>query len=140
MAQKKMTPLQQDIQNYEGQITLIQEHLAKCFMQEIETEMERIDLSRADLALTLDLKRPQISRLLNKPGNPTLRTLVSLASAVDHELQIELKPLKPIAMPLHQNIVPHEDWRGLLNTCIPHEHALDPSEPEWAIAGNGHRF
>jgi|GEM_PF-4631643 len=137
MAHKQMTPLQQGIQNYEDQVTLTQEQLAKVFMEEIQEEMERIDLSRADLALTLDLNRSQVSRLLNKPGNPTLRTLISLASAVDHELQIQLKPLKPIAMPLHPNVVPHEDWRGLLKACDVLEGHVDQVDTGWAIAGNG---
>jgi transcriptional regulator with XRE-family HTH domain len=137
MANKQMTPLQQGIQHYEDLITHAQEQLAKAFMEEIQEEMERIDLSRADLALTLDLNRSQVSRLLNKPGNPTLRTLISLASAVDHELQFQLRPTKTVAMPLHPNVVPQEDWLGLLKTCHLAGGELDPNKTEWAIAGNG---
>lgn len=137
MARKQMTPLQQGIQDYEDQITLIQEGLAKVFMREIQGEMERINLSRADLALTMDLNRSQISRLLNTAGNPTLRTMVSLASAVDHELQIQIKPLKPIAMPLHPNVVRPEDWLGLHSACLQAENDYDENGTGWAIAGNG---
>jgi DNA-binding phage protein len=137
MANKQMTPLQLGIQNYEDLITLNQENLATAFMEEIQEEMERIDLSRADLALTLDLNRSQVSRLLNKPGNPTLRTLISLASAVDHKLQIQLSPIKPMTMPLHPNVIPPEDWLGLLKACHLADGELDPNGTEWAIAGNG---
>lgn len=139
MANKRMTPLQQGIQNYEDQITLAQEKLVKTFMAEIQEEMERIDLSRADLALTLDLNRSQVSRLLNKPGNPTLRTLIGLASAVDHELQLQINPIKAMPMPLALNIVPPEDWLGLLKACHLADGELDPNGTEWALAGNGNR-
>lgn len=139
MANKELTPLQQGIQNYEDQITLAQEQLAKTFMVEIQEEMKRIDLTRADLALTLDLNRSQISRLLNKPGNPTLRTLISLASAVDHELQLQISPIKPMPMTLAPNTVPPEDWLGLLRACHLADGEIDPNGTEWALVSNGNR-
>lgn len=134
MAKKPMTPLQQDIQCYDDQITYIQNCLASQFMDDIRGEMKRINLSRADLALTMDLERSQVSRLLNKAGNPTLRTLVSLASAVDHELSFELRPIHPASHASHPNVIPHEDWRGLLNACDIHESVLSQSEVDFATA------
>lgn len=131
MARRTKTPLLQDIQNYEDQLNRIQEDLAKVFTQEITEEMERMDISRADLALMLDLNRSQVSRLFNKPGNPTLRTLVGLASAVDYEVQIQLKPLKPQELPIHPNVVPPGQWLKWLSDVV-----VEPVETEWGLAGN----
>ena len=131
MARRTKTPLELDILEYDNQTARTQEALATAFMVDIADEMVRMDLSKADMALILDLNRSQISRLFNKPGNPTLRTLVDLATAVDHEIEIRLSPIRTVELPVHPNVVPPAQWLTWLKDA-----SADQCDLGWAQAGS----
>ena len=131
MARRTKTPLEQDIQSYDNQSASAQETLAASFMAEIAAEMNRMDLSKADLALILDLNRSQVSRLFNKPGNPTLRTFIDLATAVEHQIEIRLAPVRAEDVPVHPNVVPPSQWLTWLQDA-----SADQCEQGWVQAGS----
>jgi transcriptional regulator with XRE-family HTH domain len=52
-------------------------------------------MKHRELASRLGVSRARVSQLASGEGNPTLRVLARIASALDHELFIELKPTEP---------------------------------------------
>ena len=61
---------------------------------EISWYMSERKLTRADLASQMGLSPGRISQILSGGENLTLRTLASLAVALDGEFELELKPCK----------------------------------------------
>lgn len=61
---------------------------------EINWYMSRCKLTRADLAGRMGVSPGRISQVLSGGENLTLRTLASLAVAVDGQFELELKPCK----------------------------------------------
>lgn len=58
--------------------------------------MERQNVTRAELADRLGVKRQQITNFLNTPGNTTLKTIVRFANALDLDVSVELQ--HPVTM------------------------------------------
>jgi ribosome-binding protein aMBF1 (putative translation factor) len=48
-------------------------------------------LSQADLATLLNMQQPAIARIESGHGNPSLRTLLTIAKALDADLMLEYK-------------------------------------------------
>jgi len=61
---------------------------------EINWYMSQRKLTRADLAGRIGVSPGRISQVLSGGENLTLRTLASLAVALDGQFELELKPLK----------------------------------------------
>ena len=61
---------------------------------EINWYMSQRKLTRADLASRMGLSPGRISQVLSGGENLTLRTLASLAVALDGQFELELKPCK----------------------------------------------
>lgn len=61
---------------------------------EINWYMSQRKLTRADLASRMGLSPGRISQVLSGSENLTLRTLASLAVALDGQFELELKPCK----------------------------------------------
>jgi len=61
---------------------------------EINWHMTQGKLTRADLASRMGVSPGRISQVLSGGENLTLRTLASLAVALDGQFEIELKPFK----------------------------------------------
>jgi transcriptional regulator with XRE-family HTH domain len=61
---------------------------------EINWYMTERKLTRADLASRMGLSPGRISQILSGGENLTLRTLASLAVALDGQFELELKPFK----------------------------------------------
>jgi antitoxin component HigA of HigAB toxin-antitoxin module len=61
---------------------------------EINWHMSQRKLTRADLASRMGISPGRISQVLSGGENLTLRTLASLAVALDGEFELELKPCK----------------------------------------------
>src|SRR6185437_5005691 len=61
---------------------------------EINWYMSQRKLTRADLAGRIGVSPGRISRVLSVGDNLMLRTLASLAVALDGQFELELKPLK----------------------------------------------
>ena len=75
----------------------IDEHLSSLITQvtnEINWYMSERELTRADLASRMGLSPGRISQVLSGGENLTLRTLASLAVALDGQFELELKPCK----------------------------------------------
>jgi transcriptional regulator with XRE-family HTH domain len=74
-----------------------EEQLSSLIMQvtnEINWYMSQRKLARADLASRMGLSPGRISQILSGGENLTLRTLASLAVALDGQFELELKPSK----------------------------------------------
>lgn len=54
--------------------------------------MDEQDVSQSELARRMGVSRQHISAFMADPGNPTVRTLVQMAHALDLEVDIELRP------------------------------------------------
>jgi len=67
------------------------------FTNEITWYMRERDLTRADLANLMGVSPGRISQVLSGGENLTLRTLASLAAALDAHFEVELSPEKQIA-------------------------------------------
>lgn len=131
MTTRERSPLETEIDNYESRIDQERDHLIRVFLENVQREMDRINFSRSDIALLLNLNRSQVSKLFNRPGNPTLHTLVALASAIDHEVQFQIKPRKPREQSGYANVVPPEQWLTWLSNDD-----VETSGMEWSLAGS----
>jgi transcriptional regulator with XRE-family HTH domain len=67
------------------------------FTNEITWYMRERDLTRADLANLMGVSPGRISQVLSGGENLTLRTLASLAAALDAHFEVELSSEKPVA-------------------------------------------
>lgn len=61
------------------------------FADQVDTELERREMTRAELAERAGVKPSYISRVLNNPENITLQTLFRLANALEMDVKIDLK-------------------------------------------------
>jgi transcriptional regulator with XRE-family HTH domain len=67
------------------------------FTNEITWYMRERDLTRADLAHLMGVSPGRISQVLSGGENLTLRTLASLAAALDAHFEVELSSEKQVA-------------------------------------------
>jgi transcriptional regulator with XRE-family HTH domain len=78
----------------------IDEELSRLTTQvtnEADWYMRERKLTRADLASRMGVSPGRVSQVLSGGENLTLRTLASLAAALDAQFEVELKPRKPMA-------------------------------------------
>jgi transcriptional regulator with XRE-family HTH domain len=61
------------------------------FADRVDAELERRQMTRAELAERAGVKASYISRVLNNPENITLQTLFRLANALEMDVEIDLK-------------------------------------------------
>jgi transcriptional regulator with XRE-family HTH domain len=62
------------------------------FTEKIVEKMQKSGMSRADFAAKLGVSKPFITKLLNGNPNMTIRTMVSIAHALDCELNLAVCP------------------------------------------------
>ena len=62
---------------------------------EINWRMREEDVTQADLAGRMGVSPGRVSQVLSGGENLTLRTLVSLATALDGRFEVQLRPYKP---------------------------------------------
>ncbi|HEY2488278.1 MAG TPA: helix-turn-helix domain-containing protein [Streptosporangiaceae bacterium] len=62
---------------------------------EINWRMREDDATQADLAGRMGVSPGRVSQVLSGGENLTLRTLVSLATALDGRFEVQLRPYKP---------------------------------------------
>lgn len=60
--------------------------------EQIVARMRAEGLRRTDVAARLGVSRAFVTRLLDGPGNVTLRTLVRVANALDVDIDLRLRP------------------------------------------------
>ena len=61
------------------------------FADQVDAELARREMTRAELAERAGVKPSYISRVLNNPENITLQTLFRLANALEMDVEIDLK-------------------------------------------------
>lgn len=64
------------------------------FADRVDAELERREMTRAELAERAGVKPSYISRVLNNPENITLQTLFRLANALEMDVEIGLRARK----------------------------------------------
>ncbi len=62
--------------------------------EKICESMERKKINKTDLAEKLNVSKPAVTKILNGSSNFTLKTLLSLANALDCKLKISFIPKK----------------------------------------------
>jgi transcriptional regulator with XRE-family HTH domain len=60
--------------------------------EKIVIKMEELNITRAELARRLGVTKPFITKLLNGNHNLTVKTMVSIAKALECELMLDLYP------------------------------------------------
>ena len=70
-------------------------HQFGTFTNEINWRMREDDVTRADLAGRMGVSPGRVSQVLSGGENLTLRTLVSLATALDGRFEVQFRPYKP---------------------------------------------
>ena len=101
------------VASFEKRITDEQVRISGAFIQELEAEMRRQELTHTDVAWTLGKKRPYISRVLGAPANMTIKSIVELAHAVGLKVEINLKRTKSgksLATEICPNVKKFEPW------------------------------
>ena len=59
----------------------------------IVESMERLGVTRSELAKRLGVSRPRVTQILAGDDNLTLKTLVAVAAALDSRLRIDFSPV-----------------------------------------------
>jgi transcriptional regulator with XRE-family HTH domain len=77
------TWLQSRLENSAGRVGYEIERLLIAINEEVVAQMEAGRITRAELARRLDVDKSYVTRMLNGMPNMTLKTLVSVASALD---------------------------------------------------------
>ena len=86
----KLEELKDDFEfSLEGFILRLTEDICK--------RMEQKNMNRTDLAQRLNVSRPTVTKILNGRSSFTLRTLVSIADALEYELEINFVEKDPFA-------------------------------------------
>jgi len=62
------------------------------FTEKIVNKMQKMGMSRADLAGKLGVSKPFITKVLNGNPNLTIRSMVAIARALDCDLNLEMCP------------------------------------------------
>jgi transcriptional regulator with XRE-family HTH domain len=82
------TWLQRKLKSFAGRVGYETERLSLSVTEQIESELATADTTRAELARTLQVSKGYVTRVLNGAPNMTLRTLVSVASAIGCRVSI----------------------------------------------------
>lgn len=107
----------------------IDEELSQMITQvtnEINWHLHQQKLSRADLANLMGVSPGRVSQVLSGGENLTLRTLASLATALDARFDMTLRELEPVA--------PGETGRqlpALKYSAAEDDGPLRPTNPSW---------
>jgi transcriptional regulator with XRE-family HTH domain len=78
----------------------------RSLLQQLETERARVGLTKEELAERAGANAAAVRRLLTSPrSNPTLRTVLELADALDLDLRVERREKDPSSPPAHPSAV-----------------------------------
>ncbi len=67
------------------------------FVDEVKRRLERRRMSGAELARRMGISRAAVCRILTPGSNPTLRTMVALAAALDGEIEVTFHRPRPLS-------------------------------------------
>jgi transcriptional regulator with XRE-family HTH domain len=100
---KLETWYKEKIQKFRDDVEFLTETAILDFTEKIVDKMHKTGLSRAELAQKLGVSKPFVTKLLNGNPNMTIKTMVSIAHALECELGVELCPkgfeIKTFAVP-----------------------------------------
>lgn len=80
------------LEEYKDDVEFITEGIILDLNEKIVAKMEELNITRAELAKRLSVTRPFITKLLNGNHNLTVKTMVSIAQALECELVLDLGP------------------------------------------------
>ena len=89
---KLETWYKEKIQKFHDDVDFLTETTILDLTEKIVHKMQRAGLSRADLAQKLGVSKPFVTKLLNGNPNMTIKTMASIAHALECELNVELCP------------------------------------------------
>lgn len=92
----------------EVRIRDISYNLQNDFIDAIKNELKRNGISLRDLSKSIDKSAAHVSQVLKKGQNPTIRTIVEIASAVD--LKVEFKFSHSSVFRNQCSIMRHVNW------------------------------
>jgi transcriptional regulator with XRE-family HTH domain len=98
------TWLQRKLKGFAGRTGYETERLSLSVTEQIEAELSASDLTRTELARTLDVSKGYVTRVLNGAPNMTLRTLVSVGAALGCRVSINFTKHEAIAAAERPNI------------------------------------
>jgi len=100
---KLATWYKEKIEKFRDDVEFLTEKAILDLTEKIVDKMHKIGLSRAELAQKLGVSKPFVTKLLNGNPNMTVKTMVSIAHALECELDVELCPkgfeIKTFAVP-----------------------------------------
>ena len=80
------------IQKFRDDVEFLTESAILDFTEKIVDKMNKTGLSRAELSQKLGVSKPFVTKLLSGNPNMTIKTMVSIAHALECELNFELCP------------------------------------------------
>ncbi|MEO0075794.1 MAG: helix-turn-helix transcriptional regulator [candidate division WOR-3 bacterium] len=80
------------LEKFKDDVEFITEEVIIEFTEKIVDRMEKLNLSRTELAKKLGVSKAFITKILNGNPNLTVKTMVSIAKALECKLDIELCP------------------------------------------------
>jgi transcriptional regulator with XRE-family HTH domain len=80
------------IEKFHDDVEFLTEKAILDFTEKIVNKMHKTGLSRVELAQKLGVSKPFVTKLLNGNPNMTIKTMVSIAHALECELNFELCP------------------------------------------------
>ena len=80
------------IRKFRDDVEFLTESAILDFTEKIVDKMQKTGLSRAELSQKLGVSKPFVTKLLNGNPNMTIKTMVSIAHALECELNFELCP------------------------------------------------
>lgn len=89
---KLETWYKEKIQKFRDDVDFLTETAILDFTEKVVDKVQKLGLSRAELAQKLGVSKPFVTKLLNGNPNMTIKTMVSIAHALECELNLELCP------------------------------------------------
>jgi predicted RNase H-like HicB family nuclease/DNA-binding Xre family transcriptional regulator len=123
------TWLQNNLRKVSGRVGYETERLMIGINEEIVAQMDAQNVTRTELAERLDVDKAQVTRMLNGTSNMTLKTLVSVASALGCRVSvpalIRISQSKPkVIVPAYSMRVFWSDEDGVFIAVSPEFHGL----------------
>lgn len=96
------TVIEQLLEEYKDDPDFVAEELVLALGESITSCMEQRHLNRAELARRLGVSKAYVTKLLDGKPNMTLRTLASIAVALDADIRLSMRCKAPGAIPSGQ--------------------------------------
>jgi len=81
------------IERYKNDVDFLAEQAIISLTERIVEKMESANISRAELAKRLGVSKAMVTKILNGNPNLTIKTIVSIANAMNCKMDIDLYPV-----------------------------------------------